>query len=337
MKAAVFKAIGKPLVIEDVSEPVPAQDEVLVRVARCGICGSDLHMTEDPVFGVESETVLGHEYAGEVVETGAEVTSLQAGDLVTVSPLRGCGRCPACLAGRPAWCDSMRLQSGGYAEFSTVTERQCVKLPAAMNLEDGALAEPLAVALHGVMQAALQPGARVLVLGAGPIGLGTAFWARRFGAGGVVVCDLDRWQEERALGMGATAFLTRTEDLQTQVVEHLGAAPDIVFECVGRPGVIAQAIEHVRIRGTVVVLGLCTLPDTFVPFTAVAKEIRLQMSAFFDFSEFCTSVDVLEADAAQPHALITDVVSLGETPQAFERLRRRTTQCKVLINPSIGT
>ena len=114
----------------------------------------------------------------------------------------------------------------------------------------------------------------------------------------------------------------------------MGGPPDIVFECVGKPGVIAQAIDHVRIRGTVVVLGLCTLPDSFVPFTAVSKEIRLQMSAFFDFKEFCTAVDVLEADRVQPHALITGTVSLGETPAAFEDLKKRTTQCKVLINPT---
>ena len=118
------------------------------------------------------------------------------------------------------------------------------------------------------------------------------------------------------------------------VNEVIGGPPDIVFECVGKPGVIAQAIDHVRIRGTVVVLGLCTLPDSFIPFTAVSKEIRLQMSAFFDFREFCTAVDVLEADRVQPHALITGTVSLDEAPAAFEELKQRTTQCKVLINPA---
>jgi (R,R)-butanediol dehydrogenase/meso-butanediol dehydrogenase/diacetyl reductase len=334
MKAAVFKKLGQPLVVEEITEPSPASDEVIVKIGRCGICGSDLHMTEDPVFGVASGTVLGHEYAGDVVETGSQVRNLKPGDLITVSPLRGCGSCPTCLAGQPAWCTAMQLQSGGYAEYSAVTERQCVKLPASINLEDGALVEPLAVALHGLIQANMSPGARVLVLGAGPIGLGTAFWARRFGASHVVVSDLNVWQESRAYEMGATAFLARSDRLVDSVNEVIGGPPDIVFECVGKPGVIAQAIDHVRIRGTVVVLGLCTLPDSFIPFTAVSKEIRLQMSAFFDFREFCTAVDVLEADRVQPHALITGTVSLDEAPAAFEELKQRTTQCKVLINPA---
>lgn len=290
-------------------------------------------MTEDPVFGVSAGTVLGHEYAGEIVEAGADVRDLRAGDRITVSPLRGCGKCASCRAGQPAWCTAMQLQSGGYAEYSAVTARQCVRLPAAISLEDGALAEPLAVALHGVMQSGMTPGARVLVLGAGPIGLGTAFWARRLGAARVVVSDLNSWQEDRAFEMGATSFLSRSDDLVAAVNRDAGGPPDIVFECVGRPGVIAQAVDHVRIRGTVVVLGLCTVPDSFIPFKAVSKEVRIQMSAYFAFQEFCTAIDVLESDQAGPHALITDTVSLENMPAAFEDLRRRTTQCKVLVEP----
>lgn len=333
MKAAVFKALGQPLVVESIDNPKPAPNEVVVRVGRCGICGSDLHMTEDSVFGVESGTVLGHEYAGEVMERGSAVRGLKSGDRITVSPLRGCGECPSCLAGQPAWCSSMRLQSGGYAEYATVTERQCVKLPSYVTLEDGALAEPLAVALHGVVQAGMSPGARVLVLGAGPIGLGTAYWARRLGGGHVVVSDLEPWQESRAYEMGATAFYTKSENLIGDVNRAMGGPPDVVFECVGRPGVIAQAIDHVRIRGTVIVLGLCTLPDSFVPFTAVSKEVRIQMSAFFAFREFCTAIDALETDQVRPHALITNTVPLDDMPSAFEELRQRTTQCKVLVDP----
>jgi len=333
MKAAVFKEVGRPLAIENVDEPRPATDEVIVRVGRCGICGSDLHMTEDTDFGVDTGAVLGHEYAGEIVETGTGIRDLHIGDRITVSPLRGCGQCPSCLAGQPAWCSAMQLQSGGYAEYSAVTARQCVRLPSAISLEDGALAEPLAVALHGITQSGMAPGARVLVLGAGPIGLGTAFWARRLGAAGVVVSDLNRWQEDRAREMGATAFFARSDNLIDAVNRELDGPPDIVFECVGRPGVIAQAVDHVRIRGTVVVLGLCTVPDSFIPFTAVAKEVRIQMSAFFTFQEFCMAVDVLESDQARPHALITDTVTLENMPAVFEDLRRRTTQCKVLVEP----
>jgi (R,R)-butanediol dehydrogenase/meso-butanediol dehydrogenase/diacetyl reductase len=336
MKAALFKAIGEPLAVEDVREPVPLDDEVVVQVGRCGICGSDLHMTEDPVFAIKPGNVLGHEFAGEVVELGTAVRSLKVGDRVSVSPLRGCGRCPTCAAGHPAWCPKGRLGGGGYAEYAVAYDRDCVRLPDAISLEDGALVEPLSVALHGVAMSGLTTGTNVLVLGAGPIGLGVAWWARRFGARHVAVVDLNDSQEERAMKMGATQFLVSDEDIVSRVSGALGAPPDIVFECVGKPGVLAQCIEHARIKGTVVVLGLCTAPDTFIPFRAVSKEVRIQTSAFFDFPEFCRVIDTLEAGDVTPHALITGTVKLGDMPPAFEALRRRTTECKVLVDPRTG-
>lgn len=334
MKAAVFRSIGQPLVIEDIREPEPEKDGVLVEIGRCGICGSDLHMTEDPVFGVSAGTVLGHEFSGTVVETGPDVSGLKKGDLVSVSPLRGCGRCRSCLAGQPAWCISMQLDGGGYAELAEVTERQCVKLPSTVSLEDGALAEPLSVALHGVSLSRISPGMRVLVIGAGPIGLGVVFWARRMGANQVTVIDLNNYQEKLAYGMGATDFLCKKEDIVKEVNQVMGGPPDIVYECVGLPGLIEQAVDHVRVKGTVLVLGLCTVPDTFIPFKAVVKEVCIQTSGFFEFSEFCTSIDVLDAGLAAPRALITDTVSLSNMPEIFETLRNRTIQCKVMVDPN---
>ena len=129
---------------------------------------------------------------GEVVALGKDVEGLTKGDLVSVIPLRSCGHCAACLAGEVAWCESFGLQGGGYAEYALTQPNQCVKLPSSASLADGAIIEPLAVALHGVIRAQLKPGAKVLVLGAGPIGLAVAFWARRLGAGRVVVQDVAR-------------------------------------------------------------------------------------------------------------------------------------------------
>jgi threonine dehydrogenase-like Zn-dependent dehydrogenase len=207
MKAALFDTVGRPLRIDQVADPEPAADEVLLRVSACGICGSDLHMTEDPaIFGVGQGTVLGHEFAGEVLETGADVGDLRPGDRVAVAPMRGCGKCPRCLAGQPAWCSEMVLIGGGYAELAAVAARQCRRLPESVSLADGALAEPTSIGLHAVMRSQLRPGERVLVLGAGPIGLLTAFWARRFGASHVVVADINEHQKERALSVGATGF-----------------------------------------------------------------------------------------------------------------------------------
>ena len=333
MKAAVFRGFDAPLAIEDTPEPRPAEDEILIRVARCGICGSDLHMTREPAFGTQAGAVLGHEFAGEVLEIGRSAQGFRPGDRVAVAPVRGCGRCPSCLAGEPAWCERMMLQGGGYAQLAVAKDRQCLKLPASTTAEDGALVEPLAVALHGVALAGLTPGARVMVMGAGPIGLGVAYWARRLGATRVAVTDLTLLQADRAMQMGATAFVRADEQAVHAVNAALGGAPDVVFECVGRPGILSRALDHVRPRGLIVMLGLCTAPDSFVPFHAVSKEARILTSAFFNMGEYRAALDVLDGGHSQAKAMVTDTVALAEMPEMFESLRQRTSQCKVMVRP----
>lgn len=229
MRAAVMQQLGQPLRIERLPDPTPGPGELVVRVGRCGICGSDLHMTEDPAYGKGPGTVLGHEFAGEVVALGRRTDGIGLGDLVSVIPLASCGQCAACLAGEPACCAGFALQGGGYAEYAVTRPNQCVRLPKTANLADRAIIEPLAVALHGVNMSGMKPGDRVLILGAAA----------------------------RALD-----------------------AADIVFECVGRPGLIAQAVRQVRSRGTILLLGLCTQPDTFNSFAMLSKEVRLITSAF---------------------------------------------------------
>jgi (R,R)-butanediol dehydrogenase/meso-butanediol dehydrogenase/diacetyl reductase len=261
------------------------------------------------------------------------VERIAMGDLVSVVPLKSCGHCPTCLAGEPAWCPQMALQGGGYAQYAATNERQCVILPKSASIADGAIVEPLAVALHGVMLSGLTAGDKVLVLGAGPIGLAVAYWARRLGAAKVVVQDLATFQAERAAAMGATGFVVDPHEPVAASDRALGGKADIVFECVGVPGLIAQAIDQVRIKGSVVILGLCTRPDSFVPFVALSKEVRLITSAFFKRQEYEAALDALDAGSAEPRLLVTDTVPLDAVPQTFEGLRRRTHQCKVLIAP----
>ena len=333
MRAAIFDAMGQPLRIGEVETPKAAAGQVLLKVCRCGICGSDLHMTEDPTFGLQGGEVIGHEFSGEVVEVGAGVTGLKVGDHVTAAPLRGCGTCEACKRGEPAWCANFSLIGGGYAEYAAVDTFQCRKLPWGISAEDGALAEPLGVALHGIMRARMQPGARVLVVGAGAIGLAVAFWARRLGAAQIVVVDMHDHQRERAMDLGATDFLISGPDLDRCVTDACGGAPEIVFECVGKPGLIDHCIGLVAPRGRVVVLGLCTAPDHMDSFRAISKEVEIVMSVFFSMPEFEMAIRALEAGTYAPQHLISDTVRLDEMPQAFEALRQRTTQCKVLIAP----
>lgn len=333
MRAVMMQALHQPLVATQLPDPAPGPGEVLIAVGRCGICGSDLHMTEDPAYGQGPGAVLGHEFAGEIAGVGAGVTHLHEGMRVAVSPLVSCGACAACRSGAVAWCEEFGLQGGGYAELAVARANQCVVLPHSASMADGAIVEPLAVALHGVMLADLKVGDRVLVIGAGPIGLAVAFWARRRGAGRVAVLDLAEWQRDRALMMGAHAFVASAGDPHAEARAALGGEADVVFECVGVPGLIAQAVGHVRARGTIVLLGLCTVPDSFNSFAMLSKEVRLVTSAFFTTHEFAAALDALDRGAAEPRLLVSDTIALDDTPAVFETLRRRTHQCKVLIDP----
>ncbi|MDE2562697.1 MAG: alcohol dehydrogenase catalytic domain-containing protein [Sphingomonadales bacterium] len=335
MRAAVMQGLHKPLVVETLADPTPEAGQVVVKVGRCGICGSDLHMTEDAAYGQGAGSVLGHEFAGEVVALGKGVEGFATGDLVSVIPLMSCGQCPACKAGEIAWCETFGLQGGGYAEYALTRPNQCVKLPKSASIADGAIIEPLAVALHGVNMSAMKTGDRVLILGAGPIGLAVAFWARCHGAGRVVVQDISDYQRARALDMGATDFVVDPADPVGSAERALGGKADVVFECVGMPGLIAQAVEQVRSRGTILLLGLCTRPDTFNSFAMLSKEIRLITSAFFTRQEYEAALDALDCGAAEPRHLVTDTISLASTPDVFEGLKKRTHQCKVLIDPTV--
>lgn len=332
MKAVRFDSVGLPLTVGEIAMPEPASDEVLLRIAACGICGSDLHMTEDPkTFGLKQYDVLGHEFAGEVIRCGSAVSEVKPGDRVAVAPMRGCGHCDSCRRGEPAWCAEMRLIGGGYAEFTTVAARQCRVLPDDLPTEEGALAEPVAVALHCVMRSGLKPGARVLILGAGPIGLLVAFWARRHGARDVIVADINRHQEERAAAIGATGFALSGPGLAEEFRQATGGAPDIVFECVGKRGLIDFSCRLVRTHGTVVAVGLCVGGDEWDPFAAISKEIQVIFAVFFKMAEFETALGALGPGRFRPQALITDRIGFEKVPDTFEGLRRRTTQCKVLI------
>ncbi|NBC36717.1 alcohol dehydrogenase catalytic domain-containing protein [Novosphingobium sp. FSY-8] len=333
MRAVVMQGLHRPLTVDTLPDPTPGEGEVVVSVGRCGICGSDLHMTEDPAYGAGAGTVLGHEFAGEVVALGRGVEGLKLGDRVAVSPLKSCGHCDYCRRGEVQWCAHFGLQGGGYAEYATTRPNQCVRLPDSASLDDGAIIEPLAVALHGVNLSGMKAGDRVLVLGAGPIGLAVAFWARRRGARAVVVQDLSLYQQERALAMGATGYVADREDPVGAAIRAMGGPADVVFECVGVPGLIQQAVAQVANRGRIVLLGLCTRPDSLNTFAMLQKEVTLITSAFFLQQEYEAALDALASGAAEPRHLVTDTISLDATPDRFEALRKRTHDCKVLIAP----
>lgn len=337
MKAAVFKGAGHALVIEELADPEPGAGEVVLKVHRCGICGTDLHMTDghSAAFSYPAGTVPGHEFAGEVVAIGKDVRHLKVGDPISAMPFTGCGHCINCLAGRPSLCPEFRGMAGGFSEYLVTTERSAIQLPKSLSFDDGALVEPLAVGLHGVTKARMTPGARVLVIGAGPVGLAAIFFARQLGAGRIAVSAPSPRREALAMSMGADAFILPEpgQNLAEQVAQTLGGQPDVVFECAGQPGCIEQSIFSVRPAGTVVVMGFCTASDAFVPAMAVWKEINLRFSNTYSLGEFEQVARVLDRGAVEPRQMITQTVSLAELPDVFESLRQRSGQCKVLVNP----
>jgi (R,R)-butanediol dehydrogenase/meso-butanediol dehydrogenase/diacetyl reductase len=178
----------------------------------------------------------------------------------------------------------------------------------------------------------MKPNARVLVIGAGPIALGTIFWARRLGAGPIAVTASSTRRADLAMKMGATTFLTPGADLVAQCADALGGPPEIVFEAVGKPGIMGLALNCVGKRGTIISLGFCTVPDEgMVPAVGLFKEARIQFSMVYDVRDYALTADVLGASPLP--AMITDTVGFDQLPSTFEALRKPSTQAKVMLDP----
>lgn len=333
MKAAVFMGAGKALEIQTLPDPEPGPGEVVLKVEYCGICGTDLHFTEAHDHSYPIGFIAGHESGATVIEIGAGVDHLKVGDHVVPHPNRGCGRCADCLNGKPYWCAQMGYNMGGYAQYMLSSASSCAILPKSLSLADAALVEPLSVGLLGVEIAAPFAGAKVAVLGAGPIGLAAIYWARRLGAGRLVAGAGTRRRADMAMAMGADNFFAMGEDFTQNVIEDLGGQPDLVIECIGVPGMIDRSCGLVKPRGTVSVLGLCMSADPVALSVPLLKELKLQFAVGTSLHQFSTCADVLDAGHVEPRAMVTDTVSLDDMPAMFEALRERSSQCKVLVKP----
>jgi 2-desacetyl-2-hydroxyethyl bacteriochlorophyllide A dehydrogenase len=340
MKAAVFKQVGTPLQVETVADPVPREDGLVMKVGYCGICGTDLHATREGLTTACCGQILGHEFVGEIVEVGPKADgNWQLGDRACAIPFLGCGHCAACATGRFFECQDKLLPGvnapGGYAQYVNTGSRETLLLPADLPLERAALIEPLAVGIHAVRVADLKAGSRVMVIGAGPIGLTVALWARFFGAREVIVSEMASARADLAMKMGATRVIrpdpaADAETLLAQFCDAAGGPPDIIFECVGAPGLLQQCIEMAPQRGKIIPVGVCELPDTIMPFLGLIKELQIQFAIAYTRDDFETCIAMLGEGRIDIAPMITDVVSLEELPEAFEALRTPSHQCKVL-------
>lgn len=344
MKAAVFRGVDRLLSIEDIPLPQAGPGELVLRVHCCGVCGSDLHATHPGVFTVKSGTVLGHEFAGEIVESGA--AGWKVGERVTALPNNACSSCVAdghreCRDGLGMICPANRLtgfspnRPGALAEYVKVPVGQALRLPAAVGEREGALIEPLAVGLHAVQSGRVGLADRVLVIGGGPIGLAVSAFSRQAGATQVVVSEFAPGRREMAVRFGATAVIDPAagEGVAEAFARMAGGPPDVIFECVGAPGLIQQCVDLSRPRGRVVVVGVCPTEDRVLPQRAMAKEISLQFVMGYGKPDWQRVLALLDAGSVDPAPMVTDTVSLDALPAAFEALRKPTTQIKLLVRP----
>jgi (R,R)-butanediol dehydrogenase / meso-butanediol dehydrogenase / diacetyl reductase len=335
MKAAVFKKRDEMAVI-DVPNPIAGAGEVVLKVHNCGICGSDLHAVHYGI-GMAADTVMGHEFCGEIHAMGPGVDGYRIGERVTALPYFACGECAWCERDDAMHCSGLRglglgQLPGAYAEFVACSAASLLKLPANVSSRAGALVEPLSVGLHGVNLAKIEPGMGVVVMGAGPIGLSTLIWAKAKGAGAVVVSDLAPGRTELAMKLGASAVVNPTENDPAEAVKSLtGRPPEIVFECIGVKSTLGAAIGMVGRHGQVVVIGVCLESDSIFPLSCTMKEVQINFALAYTRGEFQETIDALANGTIDATPMITDVIKVEEVPDMFAALKRPGTRAKVMV------
>ncbi len=333
MKAAIYPGHGKPVFIADVPDPEPGPDDVVIKVARCGVCGTDLSMTKGEAWDYGAGSRLGHEYAGEITAIGKNVAGLRIGEKIAAVPSLSCGHCEACAHGNPVLCRNGGSAMAGFAEYARLPASAAIKLPATLSFADGALIEPLAVSLYGVRQSGIQPGDRVLVLGGGTVALYAIYWARRLGAGRIVAMSRSARRKDLSLRMGADAFIPYSDGEIGEVKEALGGAPHIVYECVGSEGMLSKAVMHAGLYGKIISLGFCTHADPVMPAMAAYKCVTIQFLVGYTMRDFLYIAEQMDKGHTDPKAIITGEAPLADLPAVFEKLRGPNNETKMHIRP----
>jgi 2-desacetyl-2-hydroxyethyl bacteriochlorophyllide A dehydrogenase len=326
-----------------VAKPQAGPGEIVLKVHYCGICGSDLHATHPGVFVVPDGTILGHEFAGEIMESGAP--GWKVGEMATALPNNACEDCRKlglgeCKDNLGIMCPKNTLTGfhpsaqGAYAEYVKFSSNEALRLPSAVKSREGAAVEPLAVGLHAVNKGKVRVGERVLIMGGGPIGLAVAVFSRLAGARDVVVSEFAPARREAAGALGATAVIDPSrEEVADVFARKTGAQPDVIFECVGVPGMIQKAVDLSRPFGRIVVVGVCMVEDAMTPISAIFKEANIQYVLGYGRPDWRLVLDLLDSGRVDPRPMITNVIGLDELPSAFEALRKPTTQIKVMVRP----
>lgn len=334
MKAAYYPGQGQPIVIETLPDPKPAPHQVVLRIHRCGICGTDLSFTKGGLFDFGAGQ-FGHEFAGEVVALGGAVESLQVGAKVAVLPSGACGHCAGCAGGNNVLCREGESAMRGFAEYAAVPADLCVRLPDTLSMADGALIEPLAVSLYGVRQSSLKAGDTVVVLGGGTVALYAIYWARRLGARRIVALSRSERRRDLCLALGADAFVAFGPNELGETLEALGGPADVVYECVGAEGMLTKAVSHAKLYGEVVSLGFCTSPDAVIPGMAAYKCVNVRFLVGYGMRDFLHIADHMDRGHVDPKAIITNQIGLDAMPGMFDTLRGANNETKVHVLPHL--
>ena len=345
MKALLLSEYND-LQVTEMERPVPEADEVLVEVAACGICGSDVHGYDGSSGRRIPPIVMGHEAAGIVAGVGSEVSGLSVGDRVTFDSTVYCGACSFCLKGDVNLCDHREVmgvscrdyrRAGAFAEYLVVPARIIYKLPEKFSFVEAAMLEAVSVALHGVAVSEMKGDEKVLIVGAGMIGLLLLQAARAAGAAQIFVSDVDETRLRLAKELGADAIfcISGAELIDEMARVTKGRGVDVVLEAVGREETIRTAIDCVRKGGTVTLVGNIS-PQVALPLQKiVSRQIRLQGSCA-SAGEYPEAIRLIAEGVIKVKPLITAVAPLEEGSPWFSRLHAREPNLmKIVLDPRI--
>ena len=331
-RAAVLMRPGE-IAMQQRPIPTPAPREVLVEVTSVGVCGSDVHWYEHGRIGdlvVRSPLVLGHECAGRVAATGEDVTKHAVGDRVCLEPGVPCGRCRECRAGRYNLCVDVAFFAtppvdGAFADFVTIHEDFAFALPDGMSDDVGALMEPLSVGIWACRKAGITAGDRVLVTGAGPIGLLAMQVARAFGATDVAIADVNEHRLSAARRMGATRVLRAGDGATGEV--------DALIECSGHHGALVAGIEALRPAGTAVLVGMGATSTAEIPLSLVQRRELWLTGTFRYANTYPAAIELAATGRVDVAALITGHYALEDTERALLAGHDDAASIKVMVHP----
>lgn len=347
MKAAVFRGPGE-FGVEEIPDPEPSTDGIVIAVDACGVCGSDLKTWRSGRF-VRPGQVLGHEFSGRIVSIGGDVDDLSVGEYVTALPYTPCGECDRCREGRTSLCDTALLCSiangepGGFAEYLHIPharrDQTVFALPDGMDAGSGALIEPLAVGVHAVNLAEPDQNDVAVVLGLGTVGLAVVHALAASGVRSIIATDLSERRRAAAAAVGAHVVDPTTDDLVEVVRAHTGpgayrapAACDVVFDCAGAHGLIDSVMPCIRAGGALVLAALHDRPLPVDATSVVRRGVRILGTFGYD-DDFATAARMVADGTVTAESLVSHRFDLDRITEGFEAQADADQSVKVLIEP----